>query len=97
MFRHVAVIFSENLLNLWNVADCGQAFVCLNSMDDVVNDSTTVIASCHFLVSLELFLMNQRVAPLKQVDCFHFLVTIVDDFRHCLRMHIERHASNGCG
>ena len=46
---------TRNFLNFWNVADCGHVFVCLNSMDDVISYSTTLVASCRFLVGPELY------------------------------------------
>jgi hypothetical protein len=33
MLGHVAIVVSEKLLDLWEVSDRSQAFVCLNSMD----------------------------------------------------------------
>jgi hypothetical protein len=38
VIRHIAVVVTKNSLDLWNVADCRQAFVSLNSVEDIVND-----------------------------------------------------------
>ena len=49
-------------------------------MHDVINGFATVVAACCFLVSLELFLVNEWIAPMQQVDSLDFLIAVVNDF-----------------
>ena len=67
-------------MDLGNIANCREGLVGLDSVQDVINGFATVVAASCFLVSLELFLVNEWIAPMQQVDSLDFLIAVVNDF-----------------